>query len=461
MAQIQVEDFVRQRAMTTERAITSRQPDFDALGEAMHGLAAELFPITRSLTGPGYRETIDRLETVSGPMERHHVPTGERVFDWTVPKEWTIREAWVKGPDGEIVCSLADHNLHLVSYSLPVHARLSLEELDVHLHSLPDQPDAIPYRTTYYREDWGFCLPDRRRRELRPGEYEVLIDADLEPGYLELGEVTLEGSGDSEVLFSTYCCHPSMANNELSGPVVTSHLAALVRDRPEPLRHTYRFLFLPETIGAIAYLARFGERLRERLVAGWVVTCVGDRGPFTYKRARRDDALPDRIAEHVLRHGDEDHSVLGFAPIGSDERQYCSPGFNLPVGSLTRSMYGRYPEYHTSLDDLDFITPGGLGASLRAYWRFVEALEANEVLVNTQPFCEPQLSSRGLYPTIGGGLGAEQRLHDTMTVLNWCDGERDLLEVAERSGRPIWALREAAEPLLAEGLLTRNPTGNP
>jgi aminopeptidase-like protein len=433
--------------------MTYQPPDFAGLGSAMHALAAELFPITRSLTGPGYRETLDGLEAVSGSMQRHRVPTGEQVFDWTVPKEWTIRDAWIRAPDGELVCCLAEHNLHVVSYSVPVHARMTLEELQPRLHSLREQPDAIPYRTTYYLEDWGFCLTDRRRRELVPGEYEVLIDATLAPGHLELGEVTVPGTSDAEILFSTYCCHPSMANNELSGPLVTAYLAALVRTRQAPPRHTYRFLFLPETIGAIAYLAHFGERLRRRLAAGWVVTCVGDPGAFTYKCSRRGDALPDRITAHVLRHGGGPYSLVGFFPSGSDERQYCSPGFDLPVGSLMRTMYGCYPEYHTSLDNLKLITPQALAGSLQAYWRVVEALEANEVLVNTQPYCEPQLSKRGLYPTTGGGLGDERRLQDTMLVLNWCDGERDLLDVAERSERPIWALREVAEELLSHRLL--------
>ncbi len=436
--------------MTTAADISTER------GASLHELASGLWPLTRSITGPGFRETLDVLERVTGPMDRHRYPTGQRVFDWEVPKEWTVREAWIKGPGGDLVCSLSDHNLHLVSYSAPVHAHVPLEELEKHLHSLPEQPDAIPYRTTYYRESWGFCLTDRRRAELVPGTYEVLIDADLAPGHLELGEVTVPGLTDSEVLFSTYCCHPSMANNELSGPVVCAHLAALLRTRAEPPRHTYRFLFVPETIGTIAYLAHFGDRLRDRLVAGWVVTCVGDPGAFTYKRSRRGDSLPDRITEHVLRHSEERHSVLPFVPWGSDERQYCSPGFDLPVGSLMRTMHGCYAEYHTSLDDLELVTPEALDGSLQMYARIVDALEANELLINTQPHCEPQLSKRGLYPTTGGGLRAERQIENTLLVLNWCDGKRDLLDVAERSGRPLWELREAADALLAHGLLRRS-----
>lgn len=423
------------------------------LGADLHGLIGELFPITRSLTGPGYRETLDRLEEVSGPMERHSFATGEQVLDWTIPKEWTIRDAWIEAPDGSRVCSLADSNLHVVSYSRPVRERLSLEKLQPHLHSLPEQPEAIPYRTSYYREDWGFCLRHDVREALPHGEYEVCVDADLAPGEVILGEVVLPGESDVEVLFSTYCCHPSMANNELSGPVVTAHLARLVAGLADR-RLTYRFLFVPETIGAIAYLARYGERLRERLAAGYVVTCVGDPAGLHYKRSRRGDALADRVAEHALAHHGEPYEALDFFPLGSDERQYCSPGFNLPVGSLMRSPYG-FPGYHTSLDDLDFVRPEALAGSLSAYASIVETLEANETYRSTEPFGEPQLGRRGLYPQTGGGSLGDQTLGDTMWVLNLCDGSRDLLAVAERAGRPIGALRAAIEPLLGAGLVER------
>ena len=430
-----------------------------ALGLRMHALAAELFPITRSLAGPGFRTTLDVLERTCGPLERHRFRTGERVFDWEVPREWTIRDAWIKGVDGRTVVSLPDSNLHVVSHSAPVHARLSLEELEPHLHSLPDQPDAIPYRTSYYRESWGFCLSDRVRRSLPRGHYEVLIDSDLEPGHLEIGELVIHGRSEAEVLFSTYCCHPSMANNELSGPVLCAHLAALLRERATPPRYTYRFLFAPETIGAIAYLSRFGARTRDSLAAGYVVTCVGDAAPFTYKRSRRGNSLADRVAEHVLTHSGAPYVVLDFFPSGSDERQYCSPGFDLPVGSVMRSMYGRYPEYHTSLDDLSLITPAALGESLALYLGIVETLEGNETFESTMPYCEPQLSSRGLYPTTGGGLAGEQTVRDMNWLLNLCDGSVDLLAVADRAGRPLRELRPLADRLRRHGLLRLNAAG--
>lgn len=428
-------------------------------GQALYELAAELFPITRSLTGPGYRQTLEIIERTCGRMERHRFSTGEHVFDWSIPSEWTIRDAWVKDPGGNTILSLADSNLHVVGYSTPVRARMTLEELEPHLHSLPDQPDAIPYRTSYYRESWGFCLTDRQRRALPSGEYEVVIDADLQPGEIELGELTVPGQTDDEVLFSTYCCHPSLANNELSGPVVTGHLARALSARRSRPRLTYRFLFIPETIGSIAYLARFGDRLMRHLVAGFVVTCVGDPGRFTYKRSRRGNALCDRAAEHVLRHSGHDYEVTDFFPSGSDERQYCSPGFNLPVGSLMRSPYGTYPEYHTSLDDLSFVTPRALAESLGLYEAIVDALEGDETLIVTNPYCEPQLGRRGLYPTTGGAsLGMRSRLDRMMQLLNFCDGTVDLLSVAERVGAPLHELTSVAE-LLREHDLLRSISG--
>ena len=428
---------------------------FDALGAEMHALATKLFPLPRSLTGPGYRATLDALERVSGPMRRHCFATGEQVLDWEVPREWMIRDAWIKGPSGETVVALRDSTLHVMGYSVPIHRRLTLDELQGHLHSLPEQPTAIPYRTSYYEEQWGFCLTDEARRALAPGEYEVLVDADLQAGAIELGEVVVEGRGEDEVLFWTYCCHPSMANNELSGPVLVSQLARLVREREEPPRYTYRFVFGPETIGSLAYLSRFGERMSERVVAGYVVTCAGDPAPFTYKRSRRGSSLADRLAEHVLAHGEHPARVLDFFPSGSDERQFCSPGFDLPVGSLMRSMYGTYPEYHTSLDDMTFVTAEALGETLAAYWRVIEALEANETLVGSVLHGEPQLSRRGLYPTTGGGPDARTRegLQDMLQLLNRCDGTADLLSIAVAIGRPIWELRRAADVLREHDLL--------
>jgi len=441
--------------------VSAPPSDFEDLGAAMYALAEELFPITRSLTGPGYRETLHRLEAVAGPMQQHRFATGEQVFDWSIPKEWTVRDAWVKDAAGATVVSLERSNLHLVNYSAPFSGRLPLAELQAHLFSLPDQPDAIPYRTSYYKDSWGFCLTDTQRRELPAGEYEVLVDSDLAPGHVEVGEVVIEGESDSEVLFSTYCCHPSMANNELSGPVVVAHLARLLREREQKPRLTYRFLFLPETIGAVAYLSRFGERLKDNLEAGFVVTCIGDPGDFTYKRSRRGDTLADRAAEHALGHAGHPYELLDFFATGSDERQYCSPAFNLPVGSLMRSMYATYPEYHTSLDDMSFISAPALGDSLRIYNDILAAIEANEIFEATHPYCEPQLGARGLYPTTGGASLDALHLPDMMHVLNFCDGSADLLSVAERGNRPISELRPVVDLLVSHGLLKRAEATGP
>jgi aminopeptidase-like protein len=348
---------------------------------------------------------------------------------------------------------MVDTNLHVVSYSVPVSGQMTLDELQPHLYSLPDQPDAVPYRTTYYRRDWGFCLADRVRQELQPGTYEVHIDSELRDGRVELGEVVIPGTSGREVLLSTYLCHPSMANNELSGPMVVSHLARLLAQRPEPPRFTYRCVFVPETIGAICYLARFGEHLREHVDAGYVVTCIGDPGPFNYKRSRRGDTLADRAALHVLHHEQATHRVLDYYPARSDERQYCSPGYDLPVGSLMRSTYDIFPEYHTSLDDLELVTAEALGESLRMYHRVVEALEAAQTYEVTMPYGEPQLSPRGLYPTMGALKSLEQSRADLMFLLNWCDGRGDLLAAGDRVDRPIWELEPLARQLLEHDLL--------
>jgi aminopeptidase-like protein len=429
----------------------------EAIGEELHALMRRLFPITRSIAGPGIRATLDQLEALTGPLQRHRFDTGEQVFDWTIPREWSVSDAWIRGPSGEVVLQLSDCNLHVVSHSVPVHRRMPLEELQAHLHSLPEQPDAIPYRTSYYEENWGFCLTDRQRASLVPGEYEVAIDAALVNGRVELGEVVVSGREEGEVLFSTYCCHPSMANNELSGPVVVAALARAMRERSAPPRLTYRFLFGPETIGAIAYLSRFGERLLERLVAGYVVTCVGAGAELTYKQSRRGDTLADRVAKHVLAHSDLPTRLLDFYPPRSDERQFGSPGFNLPVGSVMRGAYDEWPEYHTSLDDLTFVTPAALAQSFEACCLLIDALEANETFATTVPYGEPQLGRRGLYPQTGGAWQHEQhrqRLEDMMFLLNFCDGGSDLLAAAERSGRPVWQLRPVASMLVTKNLLS-------
>jgi aminopeptidase-like protein len=370
------------------------------------------------------------------------------VFDWTVPREWNVRDAWVADASGRRVIDFHRHNLHLVSYSSPVRAKMALADLRPHLHTLPDHPDWIPYRTTYYAENWGFCLSQREADRLPEGDYEVSIDTTLEPGQLTYGELFLPGTSEGEILFSCHSCHPSLANDNLSGMAVAVELARHLSRVPR--RHGFRFLFIPGTIGSITWLAR-NEAGAGRIRYGLVLSCLGDAGRSTYKRSRRGDTLVDRAAAHVLRHGG-DHAVLDFVPYGYDERQYCSPGFDLAVGCLTRTPNGQFPEYHTSADNLEFVRAEALEDSLAKVLAVVEILEHDAAFRNLNPKCEPQLGRRGLYRNTGGMAprGFEMAL---LWVLSFSDGRHTLLEIAERSGLPFHGIRQAAEALAAGGLV--------
>jgi len=420
-------------------------------GAAMHALVTELYPICRSITGEGMRTTLRRLQQLV-PLELHEVPSGTRVFDWTVPKEWNIRDAWVADADGSRVIDFREHNLHVVNYSVPVRRRMTLAELRPHLHTLPAQPDLIPYRTTYYAEAWGFCLSHRALEALPEGEYEVCIDATLEPGHLTYGELFLPGETPDEILFSCHCCHPSLANDNLAGMAVAVWLAR--RLSAAPRRHGMRFLFIPGAIGSITWLARNAEAVG-RIRHGLVLSCLGDPGHSTYKRTRRGDALVDRAAAHILRQGGE-HELLDFVPYGYDERQYCSPGFNLAVGCLTRTPNGRFPEYHTSADNVEFVRSDALEDSLAKALAIVEVLEHDAAFVNLNPHCEPQLGRRGLYGNTGGisPPGFEMAL---LWVLNYSDGDHTLLDIAVRAEMPFPLIRRAAEALRGAGLLAPAP----
>jgi aminopeptidase-like protein len=408
------------------------------------------YPICRSITGDGVRRTLALIgERI--PIEIHEVPSGTPVFDWTVPKEWNIRDAWIKDPSGRKVVDFQEHNLHVLNYSVPIRAKLPLEELKEHLYTLPDKPDLIPYRTSYYKEAWGFCLSHNQLRELPVGEYEVLVDSTLEDGSLTYGELFLAGESDREVLFSTHVCHPALCNDNLSGIAVMTWLAREIQDRPRR-RYSHRFLFIPGTIGSITWLAR-NEEKTGRIAHGLVAANLGDPGPFHYKKSRRGDAEIDRAVLAVLRASGGAFGVEDFVPFGYDERQYGSPGFDLAVGSLTRTPYGRYPEYHTSADNLDFIQPEALEGSLRTYLAVVDVLEGNRRYLNLNPKCEPQLGRRGLYRTTGGDDAGRERELALLWVLNLSDGEHDLLGISERSGMGFAAIRGAAEALLQVGLL--------
>ncbi|MDE2923266.1 MAG: DUF4910 domain-containing protein [Acidobacteriota bacterium] len=435
----------------------------------MMDLAAGLYPIRRSLTGDGVRATLDRIARRI-PLQVHELPTGTQVLDWTVPREWNPRQAWIRGPSGRRVVDFADHNLHLVGYSVPVHRTMRLDELRPHLHSLSEQPDLIPYRTSYYEETWGFCLPHRLLESLPDGAYEVFVDASLEDGSMTWGECLLPGSSAEEVLISSHVCHPQLANDNLSGIAVAVHLAEAVAAVPER-RYSYRFLFAPGAIGAIAWLARNRDRLAS-FRHGLIAANLGDGGGFHYKRSRYGDHEIDRAVVAALAGLGEDLVTEDFFPFGYDERQYCSPGFDLPVGVLTRTPWGRYPEYHTSADDLSFISAEALAGSLAAYLATAAALEERQGepapppaaakrgrksaggrrYRNLEPFGEPQLGRRGLYGGLGGA-GRKDFEIAMLWVLNQSDGEHSLDDIAERSGLPPGVVGEAADALREAGLL--------
>lgn len=418
-------------------------------GQAMHAFARELFPICRSITGEGTRETLRRIGQHLPELSITEIPSGTQALDWAIPDEWNIRSGRLIDPAGRTVVDFDNHNLHVVGYSIPVNRTLSLEELQSHLYSLPEQPDAIPYVTSYYRRHWGFCLPHRLRERLEPGQYRAVIDSTLEPGHLSYGELVVPGAETAEIFLSTYVCHPSMANNELSGPVVATWLARWLCSAPR--RYSYRFVFVPETIGSIAYLSRNADHLRANVLAGFNLSCVGDEREYSYLPSRRGTTVADRVARHVLQHVAPGFRSYTFLDRGSDERQYCSPGIDLPVCSLMRSKYGTYPEYHSSLDDLNLVTPVGLDGSLSAMMRCVACLEANRTY-RTTVLGEPQLGRRGLYPTISM-KGSADHVANMMHVLAYADGTNDLLRIAEIIGVPMWELFDIIDRLVANHLV--------
>lgn len=426
-----------------------------AMGQVMHELMAQLYPICRSITGDGVRQSL-RLVQQQIPLTLHEVPTGTSVFDWSVPKEWNIRDAYVKNGQGEKVIDFQQSTLHVLNYSTPIQARMPLATLKEHLFSLPDQPQSIPYRTSYYRENWGFCLSHNALLKLTDGDYEVCIDATLADGYLTYGELVLPGASEETVLISCHCCHPSLCNDNLSGMALSTYLAKalLAQSAERPRRYTYRFLFIPGTIGSITWLALHEEEAL-KIKHGLVVACVGDEGAFTYKRSRQGNAEIDRAVIHTLAQRQQPYQVLDFSPYGYDERQYCSPGFNLAVGSLTRTPHGRFPEYHTSDDNLAFVTPAALVESLAVYLAVVDLLEQNDTYINLKPKGEPQLGKRGLYSAFGGKKESKASEMAMLWVLNYADGHHTLLDIAEKSGYAFPLIAEVAHTLATHGLLER------
>jgi len=422
-------------------------------GDEMYELIRELYPICRSLTGDGVRKTL-RILSRYVPLEIHEVPSGTPVFDWTVPREWNLRAAWIASCDGRRVVDARDSNLHVVSYSTPVRQRVSREELRAHLHSLPERPDWIPYRTSYYHESWGFCVTQRQLASLTDPEYDVCIDSTLAPGSLCYGEWLLRGRSAREILISVHVCHPSLCNDNLSGIAVSALLAQKLRER----EYSYRFLFVPGTIGSIAWLSRNAENAR-RIAHGLTLVCLGDSSPFTYKRTLRGNTEIDRAATLALRESGFAHELIDYLPFGYDERQYNSPGFRLAVGSLMRARHGRFPEYHTSADDLGFVAPARLQESLDVCSAILDVLDGNRVYRNTSPFGEPQLGRRGLYRAMGGEPDVADLELAMLWLLALSDGRHSLLDIAARSGLRFGLVQRAAERLNAHGLLEARASG--
>lgn len=420
------------------------------LGSSMHAFARQLFPICRSLTGQGVRQTLNILQQQLPDLRIHEVPSGTRCFDWVVPDEWNISEAFIVCPDGRKIADFSESNLHVVGYSEPVDRDIDLAELQSHLHSLPDSPDAIPYVTSYYNRTWGFCLSHRQRLSLSDGRYRAVIRSALAPGNLTYADLVVSGRTDREILLSTYVCHPSMANNEVSGPVVSTELAKWSIDQRNR-RYTYRFVFLPETIGSILYLSRHFKHLKDHVIAGFNVTCVGDDRVYSYLPSRRGDTLADRIARRALKRRAPNYKHYTYLDRGSDERQYCAPGVDLPVVSVMRSKYGAYPEYHTSKDNLSLITPAGLQGSFELLRDCLVEIE-REPRYRATCLCEPQMGKRGLYGTLGGrDIHAAVRMR--MNILAYCDGAHSLLDIAEILDVPTGELSPYVDDLLQHKLI--------
>ena len=419
-------------------------------GNGIYGLIKELYPICRSITGNGVRQSLQIIKKII-PVTVNEIPSGTRVFDWTVPREWNINDAYIKGPDGKKIIDFRENNLYVLGYSVPVKKKISLQSLKKHLFTIPEHPDWVPYRTTYYKKDWGFCLSQNQMDSMTDGEYEVLIDSSLSNGHMTFGEFLVQGENLEEVLLSTHICHPSMCNDNLSGVAMAAFLARHLQGKKK-LRYSYRFLFIPGTIGSITWLA-MNEQNTKFIKHGLVIACAGDPGAFTYKKSRMGNAPIDRVVINHMAHSGKAFRIEDFSPYGYDERQLCSPGFNLPVGCFMRSRHGSYPEYHTSADNLEFVKPESLEESFDALVSIMDMLESDNVYINLNPKCEPQLGRRGLYEAIGGSKNGKGKELAMLWVLSMSDGSNSLIDISERSGIEFCLIKEAAVNLLASGLL--------
>ncbi len=422
-------------------------------GDKMYNLIRRLYPIPRSITGDGVRKTLDIISGIN-PLTIHEVPSGTKVFDWEIPPEWNIKDAWIKNSRGEKIVDFGKSNLHVLNYSVPVKKKVNLKELKEHLFTLPEYPEWIPYRTSYHNSNWGFCMAHNQFKQLKEDEYEVLIDSALKPGHLTYGEYFIQGKSNDEVLISCHICHPSLSDDNLSGIVVSTYLALLLGKLK--LQYSYRFLFIPGTIGSIMWLSR-NEEKTNRIKHGLVLTLLGDKEKFHYKRSRKGNAEIDRIAEYILKQSGEEHSIMDFYPYGYDERQYCSPGFNLPVGRLSRAVHGKFPEYHTSADNMEFVHPEKLAGSLSLILDIFNLIESNKTYLNLNPKCEPQLGKRGLFKKIGGQKETEEYQMALLWVLNMSDGANSLLDIAIKSKIDFGMIKTAANSLVKVNLLKEKP----
>jgi len=422
------------------------------IGKTLYGWVKDLYPINRSLTGPGVRETLAYLKKLLPELTVHEVPSGTAAFDWTVPDEWTMRDGYIEDESGTRLVDFKQNNLHVIGYSEPVDIWLNRYELEPYLYSLPDQPNAIPYITSYYARRWGFCLTHNQRLALESGRYHAVIDSVLKPGVMNYAELILPGQTDKEVLLSTYICHPSMANNELSGIAVTTALVQWLKSL-EGRRYTYRILFVPETIGSIVYLSQNIEHLKRQVIAGFNITCIGDDRCYSYLPSRKEDTLSDQVAQHILEHTDANFKRYSWLDRGSDERQYCAPGVDLPIATIMRSKYGEYPQYHTSLDNLDLVTPSGLEGGFIALRRAIEIIEQN-IKLETRVLCEPQLGKRGLYPTLST-KDSNEWVKSMMDIITYSDGSHTLLDIADQIGKAFWDLLPIVDSLIQNQVLVK------
>ncbi len=422
------------------------------IGKEIHNFALDLWKINRSITGEGVRETLSLIKEHLPNLKVHSVKSGTKVFDWELPQEWKVNKAYIITPDGKKICDFSENNLHLVGYSTPFNGYVSFEELKKHLHTLPKQPKAIPYITSYYKPRWGFSISTEEYLKLGDGMYEVIIDTELFDGYLNYGELIIPGNSNKEVFLSSYICHPSMANNELSGPTVLTFLSKWLENLSFR-NYTYRIVFIPETIGSISYLSSNYREMKRNVFSGFNITCVGDNRAYSFLPSRKGNTISDFVAKHVLRWIDPNYKVYTWLDRGSDERQYCAPGVDLPIASIMRTKYGEYPEYHTSLDDLKkVVTPLGLNGGYWALRRAIEVIEKNKKF-KVNILCEPQMGKRGLYPTLST-KDINEKVNLMMDFISLCDGEEDLLSIAEILNVPIWNLYELSEKLIKENIIS-------